>query len=473
MARFVVIASSFVILTVSDALDHLVSTILRQPAGLGVDALFHTLGRSVPRRTLQRRLAGLVQARRLVLVGQGRSARYTAASPTAVVPVVPALSLQWPGAPYRTEPYPPISPQGDAIKALVRRALHLRPEAHYQPSFLEDYRRQLTAYLPSDARESLRAAGTRPQAAEDADWAQACWASVRLEGCRHSLDDVQAWLTRGEVAPSPCTRDIQMVLNHQQALRYVHDLPVAAPLALATVLDVHALLSDGLLHPSAMGRLRRRAAEVAGSVYRPLSEPQRIQDALEVTLRTAAEIEDPFEQSFFLFVHMSYLLPFDACSHAVARVVASIPLLRQGLLPMTFQAVPPRAYRDGLLGLYERTQVALLRDVWVAGYLQACQPAAPTMQPEVRATPADIRLRYRHPLRAVVVAMVRALEPAHTDAVRARMPSVVKVADHTLFCTVVLAELQALHAGNAVRFGLRPLELAVWLQQHMASAHTR
>ena len=460
-----IFASCWPILTVSDPLDHLVSTITRHPAGLGVEALSHALGRSVSRRTLQRRLASLVQARRLALVGQGRSVRYAAATLAVQAPVVPALSLQWPGTTYRTDPYPPLSPQGEATKAQVRRARHLRSVVDYQPAFAEHYQHHVTPYLPLEVREALWAAGTTPLRTDEDPWAHACWASARLEGCSYSREEVQACTKHAEIPQGKSARDTQLVLNHQQTLRYVQQLSVLVPLSMSTVLDVHALLSDGLIHPSAMGRLRRRAVEMAGSAYRPLSESQRIHDALETLLQTAAAIDDPWEQSFFLLVQLSYLVPFDAYSHAVVRMVANIPLLRHGLRPMTYAEVPPRAYRDGVLGVCECTQVALFRDVWVWGYTQGCEAATPTELAESPTTPADIRLRYRHELRAVVIAMVRAFESPHADAVQARVPPEVHPADRTLFATVVLAELQALHPGNAVRFGLRPLELAAWLHQ--------
>ena len=42
------------------------------------------------------------------------------------------------------------------------------------------------------------------------------------------------------------------------------------------------------------------------------------------------------------------------------------------------------------------------------------------------------------------------------------MPESVPQADHAHFTALVLAEFASLHAGNAVRFGLRPLEFSAW-----------
>ena len=62
--------------------------------------------------------------------------------------------------------------------------------------------------------------------------------------------------------------------------------------------------------PSDEGRIRRHAVDIGKSVYRPLSAPQQIEDALTSLLSKATDIRDPFEQSFFMMVHLPYLQPF-------------------------------------------------------------------------------------------------------------------------------------------------------------------
>ena len=81
--------------------------------------------------------------------------------------------------------------------------------------------------------------------------------------------------------------------------------------------------------------------------------------------------------------------------------------------------------------------------------------------------PPDIfRLRHRQALARVIAAIVRADEAATEQAIRARMPTGIPASDEAHFVQLVLAEFKALHAGNVVRFGLRPLEWAAWLEAH-------
>lgn len=50
----------------------------------------------------------------------------------------------------------------------------------------------------------------------------------------------------------------------------------------------------------------------------------------------AAEIRDPFEQSFFLMVHVPYLQPFEDVNKRVSRLAANIPFIQHNLSPLSF-----------------------------------------------------------------------------------------------------------------------------------------
>ena len=79
-----------------------------------------------------------------------------------------------------------------------------------------------------------------------------------------------------------------------------------------TILNLHALLSDNLLpDPTAGGRLRRLSVGIHESVYHPLEVPQLIEEYFQQIVNTAAAVRDPFEQSFFVMVHLPYLQPFE------------------------------------------------------------------------------------------------------------------------------------------------------------------
>ena len=192
--------------------------------------------------------------------------------------------------------------------------------------------------------------------------------------------------------------------------------------------------------------------------------PQRLEELFGIVMQMAAEIGDPFEQAFFLMVHLPYLQPFEDVNKRTSRLAANIPFIRHNLCPLSFIDVPQQAYVDAMIGVYELNRIELLGDVFVWAYERSCQQYVAVKQNLV---PPDIfRLRYRQALSDVVAAIVQNDEAATVATVNARLPSTVAAPDKAHFTRLVLQEFAALHPGNAVRFGIRPLVLAAWKEKH-------
>jgi fido (protein-threonine AMPylation protein) len=458
-------------LTTPQELHHLVARIAATPDGTGIDELLQAQDNTLQRRTLQRRLAALLAQGRIQTLGEARAVRYR------VSPNVGNAALTAPQATLQAsaEVYVPTSAEGEAIKALVRQPRQLRPLVGYRLAFLEQYHPNHTAYLPPDLRDQLHALGRSPADQTPAGTfardiinrllIDLSWASSQLEGNTYSRLDTERLIEFGQAAEGKNALETQMILNHKQAIEYLVRDPSAASLTPQTVIALHALLSDGLMaDPLACGRIRRRAVEIGGSVYLPVVLPQRLEELFGIVITMAAEVTDPFEQAFFLMVHLPYLQPFEDVNKRTSRLAANIPFIRHNLCPLSFIEVPQQAYVDAMLGVYELNRIELLRDVFVWAYARSCQQYVAVQQNLV---PPDIfRLRHRLALSEVVTAIVHGDEAATDANVRARTPPSVPEADRTHFVDLVLAEFKALHAGNAVRFGIGPLALAAWREKH-------
>lgn len=460
-------------LVTDDQFAPLVELISCHPDGIGLEALVQALP-GMPRRTLQRRLAELVRQQRLVTVGRARALRYR---PVAATPLRYGDSAP-PSPLVAREPAPeariPFSPEGLAIQAAVRQPRQQRMPVGYDVDLLSQYHPNETAYLPAALREQLHQLGRSPAERTPAgtfarDILQRLlidlsWASSHLEGNTYSQLDTERLIRHGEAAEGKDALETQMILNHKAAIEYLVLAPEQAQVAPDTLIALHALLSDGLMaDPQSCGRLRRRAVEIGGSVYLPLALPQKIEELFGIVVSMAADIADPFEQAFFLMVHLPYLQPFEDVNKRVSRLAANIPFIRHNLCPLSFIDVPPQAYVDGLLGVYELRRVDLLRDVFVWAYARSCQQYVAVRQQLV--PPDTFRLRYRRPLGEAVAALVREGLAPDAAAVRARLPAAVAEVDRERFIALVQAEFGTLHAGNAVRFGLRPLEYAAWAEK--------
>ncbi len=349
----------------------------------------------------------------------------------------------------------------------------------YRLEFLEHYHPNHTHYLAPELRAQLRSMGQSPADQTPAGTfardilnrllIDLSWASSHLEGNTYSRLDTERLIDFGQAAEGKDALETQMILNHKQAIEYLVLHPEHARVEPGTLIALHAFLSDGLMaDPAAVGRIRRRAVEIGGSVYLPVALPQRLEELFGIVVGMAADITDPFEQAFFLMVHLPYLQPFEDVNKRVSRLAANIPFIRHNLCPLSFIDVPQQAYVDSMLGVYELNRVDLLRDVFVWAYERSCQQYVAVQQNLV---PPDIfRLRHRQALAEVVAAIVRSAATATEPTIRSLMPQTVAQADQGHFVALVLAEFKALHAGNAVRFGIRPLELSAWQSLHQGGA---
>jgi Fic family protein len=290
------------------------------------------------------------------------------------------------------------------------------------------------------------------------------WASSVLEGNTYSRLDTERLIEFGQAAEGKDALETQMILNHKSAIEFLVMDTEHAGITPETVISLHAFLSDGLMpDPLACGRIRSRAVEIGGSVYLPIAMPQRLEELFSIVMSMASEIHDPFEQSFFLMVHLPYLQPFEDVNKRVSRLAANIPFIKHNLCPLSFIDVPQQAYVDGVLGVYELNRIELLRDVFVWAYERSCQQYVAVQQQLV--PPDTFRLRYRNELTEMVRAIVRGGLSVDESTLIKIMPGAVLPDDQARFIVLGLEEFKTLHAGNAIRFGLRPLEFAAWLEK--------
>ena len=451
-------------------IEKLVALLAPHKQGIGMADLEKACklaGLDFDRRTLQRRLAQLVQSKRIVKEGKGRASRYRIA-PTGgeLRAEVPPLQLATQG-----ETYIPLSPMGEGAKALVRRPISDRKPVGYNRAFLEGYEPNRTAYLPDPLRSHLhklgrspameRAAGTYARDVLSRLTIDLSWASSRLEGNTYTRLETQNLVEFGHAADGKDQREAQMILNHKAAIEMLVDHAEEIGFDTFTFFNLHALLSENLLaDPDASGRLRTKIIEIGGSVFLPLAVPQQIEEYFRLILDKTRAIRDPFEQAFFLMVQIPYLQPFLDVNKRVSRLAANIPLIKHNLSPLSFVDVPEKAYIDGTLGVYELNRVELLRDVFVWAYERSCQRyvAIKESLPE----PDPTRLRYRDALINVVGEIVRGRKPIDTQVIRELAAPFVKREDLGEFVAMAFNDLHHLHEGNIVRYRLRLPEFSAW-----------
>ena len=142
-------------------LDAILTVVAAHPEGVQVSAIREGLPYELPPRMLQRRLALLVEQKRLIAEGQRKGRRHRVPVTTIGKGNLVAGSAT---VEPRGEVYVPLSPEAEAVKQAIRAPIQKRQPVGYQRAFLDDYRPNVTYYLPAETRQRLLDMGRPPTA---------------------------------------------------------------------------------------------------------------------------------------------------------------------------------------------------------------------------------------------------------------------------------------------------------------------
>jgi Fic family protein len=274
--------------------------------------------------------------------------------------------------------------------------------------------------------------------------------------------DTERLIEQGEADDTKTAKEAQMILNHKDAIEFIVQGVDEIGLNRYTITNLHAMLANNLLaDPQAPGRLRSMAVGITGSAFTPLAIPQLINELFDLILDKATQIENPFEQSFFVMAHLPYLQPFDDVNKRVSRISANIPFVKRNLSPLSFIDVPEDLYSQGMLGIYEQNDVSLLKDVFLWAYERSASRYAVIRQS--LGEPDTFKLKYRTQIRELISGIiVQSLNSKDAGKVIKRNAQRLPDADQEKFIEAVETEILALHEGNFARYRVSPKEFEQW-----------
>jgi hypothetical protein len=418
----------------------------------------------IARRSAQRQVAKLVEHGQIISQGEGRARRYFGVDTPQEVDVQENKPDDFPT-------FIPVSADSQDILSYLNQPLEARHPVGYQRDLLDSYEPNKTGYLSESLRRQLHKmgkttnsdapAGTYSRAILNRLLIDLSWASSHLEGNTYSRLDTRELIEHGKSAEGKATIETQMILNHKLAIELLVESIDTAEFNRYTLMNIHSALAENLLpNPADEGRIRQHAVDIGQSVYRPLSVSVQIEDALDVLLNKASQINDAFEQSFFMMVHLPYLQPFADINKRTSRLAANLPLFRANLCPLTFLDVPEQAYSRATLGVYEMGRVELLRDLYVWAYERSTQEYLAIKQD--LAEPDPLRLIWRNFIKQTIYLVVMNPDKDPFTLIQQSVKAEVPATEQKDLQALIIEELKRLHEGVLARYGLRPSEYTAW-----------
>lgn len=443
--------------------EEIISLLGNFPEGVSRGQISEKLPFLINDKTLQRRLAALIADDKVTRTGEKKGTRYYSL-PTR---------KETDGGHLKDITTTVFSPQSRRILEFLNTPLYAREKVSYNRNFLDAYAPNRSQYVPDKIREALFHQGKRfdQQLAAGTYAQQICqrllidlsYNSSRLEGNTYSHLDTQRLVEEGISAEGKVHEETVMIMNHKEAILFLVENAQDMVLGSLAIRNLHHLLSQDLLaNPQACGNIRTLEVNIGQSAYKPLGNPHVLRELFELVLQKARKIKNPFEQSFFLLVHLSYLQAFEDVNKRTSRLSCNIPFIKNNLCPLSFADVSKDDYTAALLAIYEKNDAQPMRELFAWAYSRSCKQYG-----LVRNSLGEIdafRVQYRQQRKAIMGQIVR--KDVHGSAAEKLIDEYCQdqgISDIDRFTAMTLADLSTLHTGAIIGLGITEAQLDMWL----------
>lgn len=442
--------------------NEVLDLLARYPDGVSISQILDYSEDRWPRRSLQRWLAELVNENKINHTGKMRSVRYLPINQDNTKQI--DLEIKNISS----------SADGKRVYEFVTQSICERSPASYNVEFLNSYIPNQTRYIYDHNLIKLYQLGIQDNDATISSqvahelfnrlYIDLAYNSTRLEERNYSLLDTVLLVEASLVGNVQASFEAQIILNHKQAISFIFDNLNEVQLNVETLISIHALLTNNLLgNTKQCGTLRELPSWITGSTFKPLEIPHMILEQLELLLSKASLIEEPFEQAFFLMVHLPYLQPFVDTNKRLSRLISNIPLLKNHLCPISFVDVPTKLYQLAILGVLELRDWSLLLDIFMYGYMRSATQYS-NMTRNLTTGPDLLKMKYRIEIKDILTHVVthqmnkkKTIQYVHQWANKH-----IEKNELERFIYIIESELLALHPGNLVIYRLPQDKFQNW-----------
>lgn len=359
----------------------------------------------------------------------------------------------------------------------IKVSYYLRKSLTYQAEWVNAYRPNIDSYFSLAQLKKLNEMGSRAKKYKSAGTyarqiynrllIDLSYNSSRLEGNTYSLLETEKLILEGRATEGKLDEEKTMILNHKEAIRYLVDKSEQTDIDETTIFTLHYLLSDGLVAPGYAGKVRDYGVRIGGSTYLPLENPKTLQKHLSEICKKYNQINNPFEKSLFLLVHIAYLQPFVDVNKRTSRLSANLPLFHANLVPFSFEAIKQNDYIDAMIAIYELNNINPLIDLYIYSY----QRTAEKYDVTVEAIGFDrVRVQYRQQRREIVRYIVsNKLHGKKLDEyIKSESIKIADEIDQDQFIRNIQEDLEQLGPQSIIGMGITIEQLEAWRKSRSA-----
>lgn len=456
-------------ISITQELEQIKSVIERVNKPLSKSEIHQLLSFDINEKTLQRRLKKLADESHIATSGQRSALKYLSLTKS----MVSSSALQDRKS---VDSHSFLLTQ-ESLEKLKRldTPSYARVKVSYDQSIVESYVPNQTRYVSEDIALKLRtlgkrfnkklAAGTYAKDIAQRLLIDLSFNSSRLEGNTYSILDTERLLQAGEAVNGKFDEETIMILNHKEAILFLIENAEEISVTPFVIRNLHQLLSQDLLSDSSScGKIRQIEVKITKTSYIPLNSPQQLEELFTLLLRKAVKINDPFEQSFFLFMHLSYIQAFEDVNKRTARLSCNLPFIQENLCPLSFVDVPRDDYVKTLIYFYETGDYIPALEVFLWAYERSSEQYKIVEQSI--GVIDSYRIKYRSERKQVIGEIIRGMivgveVQAHLELFCTEN----KIQNADKFISITTVELDKLHSGAIISLGVTENIFLIWKEK--------
>ncbi|MCK4539855.1 Fic family protein [Candidatus Parcubacteria bacterium] len=190
------------------------------------------------------------------------------------------------------------------------------------------------------------------------------WKSSKIEGNTYDLLETEFLIKENREASGHTKLEAQMILNHKDTLDFIQKEKIKK-ISLRTIQRVHKVLTQKM---GILNSVRSKPVGITGTVYRPLSDMEKIKKALYGLCKLVNGKENIFEKSMLLNLLIAYVQPFNDGNKRTSRLLGNAVLMSRNYCPLSFRSIDELEYKKAVILFYERNNLRYFKELFIEQY---------------------------------------------------------------------------------------------------------
>ncbi|MFH1291974.1 MAG: Fic family protein [bacterium] len=190
------------------------------------------------------------------------------------------------------------------------------------------------------------------------------WKSSEIEGNTYTLLETEFLIKDMSFAKGKNKTEAQMILNHKKVLDYILLRPnhFNKKINISKIKEIHSSLVQGI---EIKTDFRNRSVGITGTLYRPLSKKDKIEQAINCLTEKIDKTNNHFLKAFVFLIMIAYIQPFEDGNKRTSRIIANAILHANQCPMLSYRNVDAIEYKKAMLLFYEQNNITYIKKIFI------------------------------------------------------------------------------------------------------------